>query len=172
MSDAALPWSRTWVRLWVALVLTAAPATAGVPAPLVLENAEIHTAVDAVAQRTGTTFLFDPERVKGRITILGAGTVSPDRALELLRSALALHGYVLVERPEGTWIVPAHEIAGDDFVVEVVRLTYADAADVAFTLGWVAPPGLRIVPFRPTNSIVIAGHATDVERMLGLLRRR
>jgi hypothetical protein len=41
-----------------------------------------------------------------------AGEGTPARALELLRSALALHGYLLVARPEGMWIVPAQEAAG------------------------------------------------------------
>ena len=165
-------WKPSCVGLSLALVLAAEPASAsgGDRVRLAFENADIQAVIAEVARLTGTTFLFDPARVKGKITVLAAGDVSPAQALKLLRSALALHGHVLVARPEGTWIVPAHEVAGPGFVVRVIRLTYADADDVAFTLGWVAPPGVRIVPFHPTNSIVISGHTAGVERMLDMFR--
>lgn len=172
------PWplfSRLWMScagLALALVLTAGPASATGDdrAGLAFENADIQAVIAEVARLTGTTFLFDPARVQGRITILAAGDVSPAQALELLRSALALHGYVLVARPEGVLIVPAHEVADAGFVVEVIRLTYASAGEVALTLSWVAPPGVRVVPFYPTNSVVISGHAAGVEQMLDLFR--
>jgi general secretion pathway protein D len=166
------PWKLAWASLSLALVLTAgpAPADAGDGARFAFEDADIQTVIAEVGRLTGTTFLFDPARVKGKITVLAAGDVSPARALELLRSGLALHGYVLVARPEGMWIVPAHEVADEGFVVRVIRLTYANADEVAFTLGWVAPPGVRIVPFYPTNSVVISGHAADVEQVLDLFR--
>jgi type II secretory pathway component GspD/PulD (secretin) len=108
--------------------------------------------------------------VKGKITVLAPGEVTPAQALELLRSALALHGYAIVNRPEGVWIVPEPEVVR--FVVRVVPLTYADAGEVASTLSWVAPPGVRVVPFFPTNSVVIAGHAAAVEQMMDAIGRR
>jgi hypothetical protein len=43
---------------------------------------------------------------KGRITVLAPGEVTPVQAFELLRSALALHGYAMVTGHEGVWIVP------------------------------------------------------------------
>jgi type II secretory pathway component GspD/PulD (secretin) len=167
--------SQLWTSsagLSLALVLTAGPASAsgGEQARLAFENADVHVVIAEVARLTGATFLFDPARVKGKITIVAAGDVDPAQALELLRSALALHGYVLVARPEGTSIVPAREVADAEFVVEVIRLTYANADDVAFTLGWAAPPGVRVVPFYPTNSVVISGPAAGVEQMLDLFR--
>lgn len=159
--------------LSLAFVSIAPPASAARPdAPFVFENADLHVVVAEVARLTGTTFLFDPARVKGTITIVAPGEVSPAQALDLLRSALALHGHAVVARPEGMWIVPAPEVADAELVVRVIRLTYVDAGAVAFTLGWVAPPGVRVVPFYPTNSVVIAGHAAGVEQMLGILRSR
>src|SRR5262249_15472160 len=96
----------------------------------------------------------------------------PAQALELLRSALALHGYVLIVRPESTWIVPAADVAHTGFVVKLISLKYANAGEVAFTLSRVAPPGVRIVPFYPTNSIVISGHAAAVDQMVDIIQRR
>lgn len=135
------------------------------------ENADIQTVIAEVARLTGTTFLFDPARITGTITVLGPDDVTPSAALELLRSALALHGYAILDRPEGMWIVPAPDIARPELVVRVIPLRYADAVDVASTLSWVAPPGVRVAPYRPTNSVVIAGHAAGVEEMLGAIGR-
>jgi type II secretory pathway component GspD/PulD (secretin) len=158
----------------LALLFTAAPGSAlGAPeSPLAFRNADIQTVVEEVSRFTGTTFLFDPARVKGKITVLAVGEPTPAQALELLRSALALHGYVVVARPEGMWIVPAQQTAGADVVVRVVRLTYVDAEDVAWTLSWAAPPGVRIVPFHPTNSVVVSGPEAAVEQMVDIIRRR
>ena len=41
-------------------------------------------------------------QVKGKITLLSPKGVSPTEALELLKSALALHSYSLLGRAEGT----------------------------------------------------------------------
>jgi type II secretory pathway component GspD/PulD (secretin) len=141
-------------------------------AQFTFENAEITVVIAAVSRLTGTTFLFDPARVKGAVTVVAPADVTPTRALELLRSALALHGYTIVARPEGMWIVPTADVAKPDFVVRVVPLRYADAGEVASTLAWVTPPGLRVAPYFPTNSVVIAGEEKAVEQLMGAIRRR
>ena len=163
---------RFWAGVSLAVALTTAPGSAvgGPQSQLVFKNADIQTVIEEVARLTGTTFLFDPARVQGKITVLAAGEGTPAQALELLRSALALHGYLLVARPEGMWILPAQEAAGAGVVVRVIRLTYVEAEDVALTLSWAAPPGVRIAPFYPTNSIVISGPEAAVEQMVDVIR--
>ena len=160
--------------LCLAFVLTThyASALGATPARFAFENADIKTVIAEVARLTGTTFLFDPARVKGTVTVLAPDDITPARALDLLRSALTLHGYAIISRPEGMWIVPTHPVARPEFVVRVIPLTYADAGEVAFTLSWVAPPGVRIVPHFPTNSVVIAGYASEVEQMIDAIRPR
>jgi general secretion pathway protein D len=164
--------NRFWAGVLLALLLTTAPAEAlGIPqSQLTFKNADIQTVIEEVARLTGTTFLFDPARVQGKITVLAAGESTPAQALELLRSALALHGYRVVARPEGMWILSAQEAAGAAIVVRVIRLTYVDAEDVALTLSWAAPPGVRIAPFYPTNSVVISGPEAAVEQMVDVIR--
>jgi general secretion pathway protein D len=161
--------------LCLALLLTTncyASALDAPPARFAFENADIKTVIAEVARLTGTTFLFDPARVKGTITVLAPGDVTPTQAFALLRSALILHGYAIVTRPEGMWIAPTDAISRPEFVVRVIPLTYADAGDLAFTLSWIAPPGVRVVPHFPTNSLVIAGQTSGVELMIDAIRRR
>ena len=122
----------TRVFLCLLFVFEAGRALAATSEPFTFENTDIQTVVKQVATLTGITFLFDPEQVKGKITLLSPKAVSPTEALELLKSALALHGYTLLGRAEGTWIVPAERVAHEAFTVKVVRLKYARAGEMAY----------------------------------------
>jgi general secretion pathway protein D len=134
------------------------------------ENADIQTVIKKVGALTGTTFLLDPAQVKGKITLLAPRKVSPEGALQLLQSALALHGYTLLKKAEGTWVVPAEQATQADATIEVVPLKYARADEVADTLSSIAPSGVRIVPYYPTNSLIISGNPEAVEELIGILR--
>ena len=138
--------------------------------PLSFENADIQTVIKHVGRLTGLTFLFDPEQVKGKITLLSPKSVLPAEALELLKSALALHGYSLLSRAAGVWIVPAVQVFHEAMTVKVVPLTYARADELACTLSWVAPPWVRIVPYYPTNSLIISGPRAAVEELIDIIK--
>jgi type II secretory pathway component GspD/PulD (secretin) len=108
--------------------------------------------------------------VKGRITLLAPKPESPPEALELLKSALALHGYTLVRRAEGTWLVPAERMAHEAVRIKVVPLNYARDDELAYTLSMVAPPWVRIVPYNATNSLIISGHPAAVEELVNIIK--
>ena len=110
------------------------------PGPAWATSSGVFSFAKQIGRFTGTTFLFDPAQVQGRMTLLAPIPVSPAEALELLKSALALHGYTLVRRGEGTWIVPAERVAHEAVRIKVVPLTYARADELAYTLSMVAPP--------------------------------
>ena len=135
------------------------------------ENADVHAVLKKASELTGMTFLFDPEQVKGKITILPAKKVSPEEALQLLQSALTLHGYALVSEKGVGRVVPAAQAAAlAKYTVEVVPLNYARAEEVAYTLAALAPPGVTIVPYYPTNSLLIAGNPEAVAELLGTIK--
>lgn len=157
------------IFLCLLLIRPAGPAWAAGSETFGFENADIGTVVKQVGRLTGTTFLFDPEQVKGRMTLLAPKPVSPAEALELLKSALALRGYALVPRSEGTWIVSAERVAQAAVRIEVVPLTYARAGELAYTLSRAAP-WLRIVPYYPTNSLIISGHPAAVEELVEIIK--
>jgi general secretion pathway protein D len=159
--------------LWASIVLVssgAGPASAAPSGPISFENVDIQTVVKQVAALTGITFLFDPEEVRGKITLVSPKGGSPTEVLELLRSALALHGYALLSRAEATWIVPADRVPSEAFTVKVIRLDYARAGELAYTLSWVAPSSVRVVPYYPTNSLIISGHPAAVEALVDLIK--
>lgn len=158
-------------RVFLALLfLLSGEAAFAQTRPFTFENADIRQVIKQVGEFTGTTFLFDPEQVKGKITLLAAKEVSPTEALRLLQSALALRGYTMVVREEGTWIVPGEQAALRETRIEVVPLHYAKAEEVAYALSWVAPYGVRVVPYLPTNSLILAGDPDAIEALLRVLR--
>jgi general secretion pathway protein D len=157
----------------VALVMLPEPAEgqqATRSGVLSFENADIQTVIKAVGILAEVTFLYDPEQVKGKITLLTPKSVPPAEALELLKSALALHGYSLLSRAEGMWIVPAVRVTPEAMIVKVVPLTYARAGEVAYTLSWITPPGVRVVPYYPTNSLILSGPPTAVEALIDIIK--
>ena len=45
----------------------------------------------------------------------------------------------------------------------VIKLEYADAEEIALVLRQLLPPTVRVVAYRPTNSVVIAGDRAVLE---------
>ena len=58
----------------------------------------------------------------------------------------------------------------DAMIIKVVPLTYARAGELAYTLSLVAQPPLRIVPYYPTNSLVISGPPAAVEQLIDIIK--
>jgi hypothetical protein len=85
-----------------------------------------------------------------------------------------LHGYRLVSTAGGIWIVPAERLAPELVTVRLVTLEYALAGvgwrEVAYALWWVAPPEVRIVPYYPTNSLIISGPPAAVEKLIDIIK--
>jgi type II secretory pathway component GspD/PulD (secretin) len=54
--------------------------------------------------------------------------------------------------------------------IEVVPLTYARAGELAYTLSLVAAPSVRVVPYYPTNSLIISGPRKSVEQLINLIK--
>ncbi len=154
---------------WLVLALT--PVWASDEVACTFENADLQTVIKKVGEFTGTTFLFDPAQVQGKITILCPRTVSAAEARKLLASALALQGYTLRKTEAGLWVVPQRPAVPAATVIEVVPLQYANAQEVADILTGITPPGVRIAPYSPTNSLVISGDPHAVAQVMAVLRR-
>jgi type II secretory pathway component GspD/PulD (secretin) len=67
-------------------------------------------------------------------------------------------------------ILSAVQEPGDAMVIEVVPLTYSRAGELAYTLSLVAPTRVRIVPYYPTNSLIISGPRTSVEQLINIIK--
>jgi type II secretory pathway component GspD/PulD (secretin) len=52
---------------------------------------------------------------------------------------------------------PGRPVPSEAFTIKVVPLDYARAGELAYTLSSIAPPSVRVVPYNPTNSLIISG---------------
>jgi type II secretory pathway component GspD/PulD (secretin) len=160
----------TDVFLCLLFVSAPGPAWATTSAPFTFENADIQTVVKQVATLTGITFVFDPEQVKGHITLLSPKSVSPTQALDLLKSALALHGYTLVSRVEGTWIVRVQTSRPRGHQGRPAQLCSGWGAGVYPVVGRAALGLDLFFSYYPTNSLVISGCPAAVEELVGVIK--
>jgi len=79
------------------------------------------------------------------------------RTAKLVSSGLLLLGASAALAQE-----PPEESEGEssppqDWTIQVIELAYADAGEVAELLSQVLPPGVTVVPYYATNSLIIAG---------------
>jgi len=58
----------------------------------------------------------------------------------------------------------------DAMITEVIPLTHAHAGELAYTLSLVGLPRVRIVPYYPTNSLIITGPRTSVEQLINIIK--
>jgi putative ABC transport system substrate-binding protein len=77
------------------VALTTAPGSAvgGPQSQLVFKDADVQTVIEEVGRVTGTTFLFDPARVKGKITVLSTQAAATVLGVRLLVVERAVSEY-------------------------------------------------------------------------------
>jgi general secretion pathway protein D len=166
------PHGRILARLLgsVLLALVISSSGAATEVQFTFDAQEIETVLEKAGELTGITFVFDPEQIHGKITILAPGKLSSEDVVDLLDSALRLHGYTLVRQGSSALVVPAaRAMRRIEEVFEVVPLDYARAEELAYTLTLLAP-GVRIVPDPRTNSLVIGGDPETVNELLNLIK--
>ncbi|HTO52323.1 MAG TPA: secretin N-terminal domain-containing protein [Myxococcota bacterium] len=186
------------MRLWIAaavgllLSLGLAPGTRAQEAlglaadeqlQLNFRDAQPNTVIESIGRATHTSFIVEPG-LRGQLTIALEDKVSRDEALEILNAALLSIGYAPVPNPGGgftvlpiesakgaaPWAHRSVSEASERVVTTLVRLSAADAADVAKLL---VPPQSRsalVIPYAPTNSLIIAAAEDRIAYLLDLMR--
>jgi general secretion pathway protein D len=162
-----------WVLLFLAWILILPPLDSAWASDIsfTFKDTEIQYVLKKTSELTNIPFIFNPQQVQGKITILAPQRVSPEEALKLLQSALALHGYALLRLEESIWVMPAgRRAAQGKETFEVIKLDYADASELAHTLSHIAPYEVIIVPYPPTNSLIIRGNPEKVQELIYIIK--
>src|SRR5690606_27276259 len=55
--------------------------------------------------------------------------------------------------------------AVEDWAMTVIELDYANVEEVAALLAEIVPPGIRVVPYYQTNSLIISGERALLEEL-------
>ena len=59
---------------------------------------------------------------------------------------------------------------GDPIVIEVIQLDHADAENLASALAPLFPKQVKIIPYSPTNSLVIKGRKSLVKKLVKIIK--
>jgi general secretion pathway protein D len=164
----------------VAPQFAAADATAGAPFSLNVKDADIQTLIATVADATGKTFIVDP-RVTGKVTVINSTPQSKEELYKLFLQILRVNGFAAVAAGKSIRIVP-EQVAlqdgsagmgegADSIVTRVIELKHLSPAEVLPVLQQMISQTTKVLPHGPSNSLVLAGRGSDVERIVQIVRR-
>ncbi|MDE2254122.1 MAG: type II secretion system secretin GspD [Betaproteobacteria bacterium] len=171
---------------WAAPPRSEREATSQKPMTINLVNAEIASAVQAVAAATGRNFIVDP-RVKGQITLQFEKPVSPQHVYLALLTQLRLAGYAVVEHEGVFKVVPEADARlqttpvgvgntlgaipgrGDQVVTQIFQLRNQGANNLLPVLRPLISPNNTINVDPGSNALVITDYADNMKRLARII---
>ncbi len=145
-------------------------------------EADIRQIVEAVGEVTGRNFILDP-RVNAKVTMLSSTPMSPDAFYEAFLSILQVNGFIAMTAGDVIKIVPdasarqysglltTDNAAADDIVTQVVRVENVGAAQLVPILRPLIPQYGHLAAHPGSNMLIISDRASNVDRMLRIVRR-
>ncbi|MCW8955559.1 MAG: type II secretion system protein GspD, partial [Gammaproteobacteria bacterium] len=146
-----------------------------------LKEADIRALISTVSKFTGKNFVVDP-RVKSKVTVVSAKTMSADELYEVFLSILQVHGYAAV--PVGNIIKIVPEVnakqgplpvtknsrdKGDALITRVLTLDHIPAAQLVPILRPLIPQQGHMAAYNPTNTLIITDHAANIKRLSDII---
>ncbi|MGZ6289929.1 MAG: type II secretion system secretin GspD [Bdellovibrionota bacterium] len=146
-------------------------------------DAEILDVAKAISKLTGRNFIYNPQDIKGRISVVSQTPITVGDAWNAFLTALNMRSFALV--PSGKYLrierlasakekqTPIYTDKkapnNDEFITRVVPLRYIDATEFeqAFRL-WI-PRESRMQAYAQTNTIIITDTSTHINRMVELI---
>jgi len=171
---------------FVALLFVTLAPIASAQQPTITPNyreADIRQIVEAVGEVTDKTFIIDP-RVNAKVTMLSSTPMSPDAFYEAFLSILEVHQLAALTSGDIIKIIPnatARQYAGplgtdsaqgaDDIVTQVIQVQNIGAAQLVPILRPLIPQQGHLVAHQGSNMLVLSDRASNVTRMINIIRR-
>src|SRR5580700_6860263 len=148
------------------------------------KDADITQVAEAVSAATGKTFIIDP-RVRAQVTMLSATAMSPAAFYEAFLSILQVYGFIAVPSGDVVKILPdanARQIPGndlpdhvsassDEIVTQVMDVKNISAPQLVPILRPMIPQYGHLVAYPASNILIITDRASNVNRMMKIIRR-
>ncbi len=148
------------------------------------DNVDMKDWLKTMANLIQRNILVD-DSIQGKITVISYEKVPESRALSFMKQVLEIKGFGIIEEPNLIKIVRLKQageaaLPGDKpvsvkssgVISRVVLLPpELDANEVTNIFKSVAGPNVSIVPYRPTNTIVVTGFARNVLRIMGISKK-
>ena len=163
---------------------SAQPANDSADVRINMNNAEIRSVIQWVAEKTNKNFIIDP-RVKGRISVLSNQPMSMDQAYQVFLTALDVYGFAAVESGNNVKIIPNAQArsAGlpivetfnnpdadnSELVLHVIKVNNISANEVVTILRPLVPQTGHLGAFPSSNSVIIADRANNINRLSKLV---
>ena len=162
-------------------VCLASPALAD-EITLNLKDADIRALISTVSKFTGKNFIIDP-RVKAKVTVVSANTLTPEAVYEVFLSVLQVHGYAAVPTGSVIKIVPEvnakqgplplsgknDTFPDDELITKIIRLDHVPASQLVPILRPLVPQQGHLAAYNPTNTLIITDHAGNIQRLLKII---
>jgi general secretion pathway protein D len=143
------------------------------------QDADISLVVKFMSELMGKNIVLDPA-VKGTITVSSAKPVSVQTAWEIFLLALSLQGYGVVEEKNYVNIVPLQKATSlaelkkpshsGEVVVYVYRAENTQALQLQQAIQPFLSPNAKFAVHAPSNSLIVADVAKNIERLKELLK--
>ncbi len=147
-----------------------------------LKDADIRALISTVSKFTGKNFIIDP-RVKAKVTVISANTLTPEAVYEVFLSVLQVHGYAAVPTGSVIKIVPEvnakqgplplagknDKFAQDELVTKIIRLDHVPASQLVPILRPLVPQQGHLAAYNPTNTLIITDHAGNIHRLMKII---
>ncbi|MCK5558368.1 MAG: hypothetical protein KAJ01_08320, partial [Candidatus Hydrogenedentes bacterium] len=152
------------------------------------KDTDLDKVIEAVSEYTGQNFEFDPQTLKGKVTLITNTAIPPDLAYQILEAILSSRGYALVPVIEDNLIkvVPAAEAVSapiptevgkepgkiqpyQNMVTQIVPVEFAEASDLVSVLNSLRSGVGRVDAYAPANLLIITERASLVKRLVGIV---
>lgn len=150
-----------------------------------LQEVDIHNVIEQVAKETGKNFIVDP-KVQGRASVISTHPMDSQELYEVFLSILQVLGYTAVESGDVVKIVPDSSAKylstpvssngqkkqpSDAVVVRVIPVQNGNAAALIPVLRNLASPQGHLAAYAPSNAVIIADYAGNVDRLADIIQR-
>jgi len=149
------------------------------------KDADITQIAEAVSAATGKNFIIDP-RVRAQVTMLSSTPMTPAAFYEAFLSILQVYGFIAV--PAGNNVIkilpdasartiPAVDLPSrehpnsDEIETQVVDVRNVSAAQLVPILRPMVPQYGHLAAYPAGNVLIITDHASNVDRMIRIIRR-
>ena len=164
----------------------APPAAAAEGVILDFDNADIRVVIRHISDLTGRNFLVD-EKVRGRVTIITPTRIRLQDVYQVFLSILHTYGFTAVPAGNVTRILPLADIsrsgvptvrqpdirtlsASDRIVTAIIQIQHADTNTLSTLLRSMVAREGNIIPYVPSNTIVLTDTAANVQRLTAIVR--
>ena len=150
------------------------------------DNADIETVIHAASEIVGFNYVLAPD-VRGKVTVQTSGRVATEDVFGVLLAILEVQGFTAVksgslykiiriegarERAVPTIVGPNADPARttDEVITQIVPIRYANVNDLSTLMRPLVSTRGNLIAHRETNILVITDAATNVRRLLDIVR--